>query len=112
MEQPTQIVVTNETQWTELWKKHSGQVQPSKPAPKINFNQESVIFVSLGQKKSGGYSVEITDVQIVDGKPEIKVRTRSPKPGGMQLQALTNPFHIVAVRRITASAKFKIDPTP
>ena len=107
-----QVVITNQTQWTELWARHSAQVKPAKPAPDINFDKESVVFVCLGQKPSGGHSIEITDVRTVDSKTEITVKSRAPKPGGMQLQALTAPFHIVATPRILGPVKFRVDPRP
>ena len=35
--------------------------------------------------------------------------TRSPKPGGFQLQALSAPFHIVAVPKIEGEVKFTVE---
>jgi hypothetical protein len=107
-----QILITNQTQWAELWTKHSAQVKPAKPAPDINFDKESVLFVCLGQKRSGGHSVEIVAVRPLPDRTEITVKTRAPKPGGMQLQALTAPFHIAAVPRISGPVKFRVDSPP
>jgi hypothetical protein len=108
-QEPAEIVVTNATQWAEVWKKHSAQQKPAKPAPEVNFEKETVVLVSLGQKRSGGYSVEITGLEESDGKTRVIVKTTAPKPGGIQLQAITSPFHIVAVPRIKGSVVFKLD---
>ena len=107
-QEPAQIVVTNSTQWAELWRKHSAKQIPAKPAPEVNFDKESVLFVSLGQKRSGGYSVEITGLEQTAGKAKVLVKTQAPKPGGMQLQAITSPFHIVAVPRLTGPVSFNV----
>ena len=112
IQSPTELVVTNTAQWTELWKKHSARRTPSTPPPEIDFEKESVLFVTLGQKHSGGYSVEITALREANGKIEILVKTRAPKPGGLQLQAITAPFHIAAVPKLTGPAKFKLDEAP
>ena len=107
-QEPAQIVITNSTQWAELWRKHSAKQIPAKPAPEVNFDKESVLFVSLGQKRSGGYSVEITGLEQTAGKAKVLVKTQAPKPGGMQLQAITSPFHIVAVPRLTGPVSFNV----
>jgi hypothetical protein len=108
-QEPAEIVVTNATQWAEVWKKHSAQQKPAKPAPEVNFEKETVLLVSLGQKRSGGYSVEITGLEESDGKTKVIAKTKAPKPGGIQLQAITSPFHIVAVPRIKGPVAFKLD---
>lgn len=109
IQQETEVVVTNSTQWADLWKKHSARKVPAAPAPEIDFDKESVLFVALGQKRSGGYAVEIADLKKVAEKTEVLVKTRAPRPGGMQIQALTAPFHIVAVPKISGPVKFKLE---
>lgn len=108
-QKPVQIVITNKTQWADIWSKHSAKQIPAKPAPEVDFEKESVLFVALGQKRSGGFSIEIAGVDRSGGKTNILIRTHAPKPGGMQLQAITSPFHIVAVPRITGSVTFKLE---
>ena len=105
----TQVVVTNAAQWQDLWKKHSAHRTPAEPAPEADFQKESILFVAAGQKRSGGHRVEITEVKEAEGKTEVLVQTRGPKPGGIQLQALTAPFHIVAVPKLTAPVKFRVE---
>jgi hypothetical protein len=104
-----QIVVTNRAQWTEVWKKHSAKQIPAKPAPEVDFEKESVLFVCLGQKRTGGYSAEITALEQSAGKTKVLVKTRAPKPGGMQIQAISSPFHAVAVPRLKGPVAFKFE---
>jgi hypothetical protein len=110
IEKATELVVTNSTQWAEVWKKHSAQQQPAKALPEVDFKTNSVVLVALGRKPTGGYAVEVSDVRSSEGKTEILVKTRAPKPGGIQLQALSAPFHIVAVPKISGPVKFKYEP--
>ena len=109
IQEATEVVVTNSTQWTELWKKHSARKIPEPTAPEIDFDKESVLFVGLGQKRSGGYAVEIAGLRQVADKTEVLVKTREPRPGGIQIQAVTAPFHIVAVPKLTGPVKFKLE---
>jgi hypothetical protein len=106
IQEPLRVVVTNKTQRAELWTKHIARKQPKAPPPDVDFEKESVIFVALGRKNTGGYSIEITDVRHSGKKTEVVVATRQPKEGGFNIQALTAPFHIVEVPKIEGSVKF------
>jgi hypothetical protein len=106
-EKETHLVITNETQWTDTWKKLSLQQTPAKPFPKVDFEKETVLLAAMGQKRSGGYAIEITRVEEIAGKFAVTVAARAPKPGGMQLQAISAPFHIVAVPRLTGPVLFR-----
>lgn len=107
IQEPKQVVVTNQAQWDELWEKHMARNDPKKPAPEVDFSKQTVLFVSAGQKRTGGYSVEISDVRQVDDKTEVTVTTKEPKAGGFNIQALTAPFHIVAVPKINGEVRFR-----
>ena len=106
VDQPLQVVVTNKTQWADLWTKHIADKLPKPEPPEIDFSKHSVIFVSAGRKTTGGYTIEVTDVRRSKDKTEIVVTTKGPKEGGLTIQALTAPFHIVEVARIEGSFNF------
>jgi hypothetical protein len=109
IDKPLQVVVTNKTQWAELWNKHNSQRLPKPPLPEIDFSRESVVFVTTGTKNSGGYAVEISDVKRSGDNAEVLVTAKEPNPGGFAIQALTTPFHIVAVPRIKGEVKFRTE---
>lgn len=106
IDQPLKLVVTNKTQWTELWGKHNANKLPKPEAPEIDFNKKSLIFVSAGRKTTGGYTIEIIDVRRSKDKVEVVVSTKGPKEGALTIQALTAPFHIVEVARIESPFTF------
>jgi len=109
IQKAAQIVVTNQTQWAELWREHTIGKEPRPAAPEIDFAKETVIFAALGRKTSGGHSIEVTALRPAAGKTEIILRIRQPKPGGMNLQALTAPYHLARVPKITNEFAFKIE---
>ena len=104
----TQIVVTNSAQWQELWAKHSAQRTPAEKAPEVDFDKETVIFAALGRRNAGGHKIEITEIKPAGGEFEVIVNIRGPKPGGIQIQALTAPFHIAAVPKLASPVKFSL----
>jgi hypothetical protein len=87
---------------------HSARRIPAEPAPQVDFDKESILFVAAGQKRSGGHRIEIAELKQVEGKVEVLVKIQGPKPGGIQLQALTAPFHIVAVPKVSGPVKFNL----
>jgi hypothetical protein len=111
IQEATQLVVTNAAQWTEVWRKHSARKIPTEKAPEVDFEKETVIFVALGQKATGGHSAEISEVKSIDSKTEVLVKARAPRPGGIQLQAISAPFHAVAVPKISGEVEFRVEGT-
>lgn len=102
------LVVTNSAQWREIWNKHSVQRTPAQAAPEVDFQKESVLIVTAGQKRSGGHRIEIAEVRQTGEKVQVLVKTRAAKPGGIQIQALTAPFHIAAIPKVDLPVQFQV----
>jgi hypothetical protein len=97
--EPLQIVIRSQTEWDALWKKHVSIEMNPPPPPAIDFNKQIVIGVFLGEKPTGGYDVEIIRAEQTDGALVIHYREKNPPPGGIVIQSLTQPFHIIRVAR-------------
>ena len=94
-----QIVARNNAEWDSAWKRHVSVETNPAPPPAIDFNKQIVVAVFLGEKPTGGYDVEVIRVEQSDGELVIHYREKSPLPGGIVIQALTQPFHIIQVAR-------------
>jgi hypothetical protein len=70
---------------------------PLGPIRAIDFSQEHVVFVTLGQKPTGGFSVTLASSQVVDQQLVLTVHITEPEPGSMVTQALTTPCAVIAV---------------
>ena len=97
--EPLQIVIRSQAEWDALWKRHVSIETNPPPPPAIDFNKQIVIGVFLGEKPTGGYDVEIIRTEQSDGALVIHYREKSPLPGTIAIQALTQPFHIIQVVR-------------
>lgn len=64
---------------------------------KVNFDEKVVLFLYLGQKNAGGYSITVDKVE--KSKEEVVIYSKqiSPKSGENVTMALTNPFCIVII---------------
>lgn len=63
----------------------------------IDFEQEHLVLVGLGQKPTGGYGLTLQSANIVDDVLELVVRARQPAPDAMVTQALTTPCAVIAI---------------
>ncbi len=97
-----QTVIRNRAEWQKLWQKHVSIQSNSPPPPAMDFSNELIIAVFLGEKPTGGYEIEITSAQRSDSILTVSFIEKRPKPGGMQIQALTQPFHIARVASASA----------
>lgn len=93
----SQVVIRGQDQWQALWRKHTAIKTNPAPLPAIDFDKEIVAAVFLGEKPTGGYSIEITRVIRTDRSLVVFYRDHSPAPGAITTQAFTQPFYIVRI---------------
>ena len=92
--------------WEKLWKQHSSAVGQSEKIPAVDFSKEVVVVATMGTKRTGGYSIEIVGAEAKDKTLKISVKKSSPPPDAMTIQALTAPFHFVAVPKSNLKPEF------
>ncbi len=79
--------------WGSLFARH---VYPGKPAlPAIDFATEVGVGAFDGQRPSGGYAIEVTDVTKIG--PHLHLTIERTTPSGPAPTVLTAPYHFVAV---------------
>ena len=99
-------VVEDAQSWMALWREMTRDRQPAPPTPTVNFENEMVLAAFLGQRSTGGHSIEITQVEIKDCTMLVTVERSSPPPGGMVTMAFTQPSHAVIVARTDLPVEF------
>jgi hypothetical protein len=102
--EPTQIVVRSPTEWAALWSRHMRT--PTAPPPSVDFAHDMVVALFLGERTTGGYAVEITQIERTDVGLLIRYRTTKPDPNTMQTQAFTQPFLMVKLARVDGPVTF------
>lgn len=63
----------------------------------VDFATESVIFLFLGMRSTGGYAIEAQEAEVQGGIARVKAAVHSPGPGDIVTQALTAPYTVVAI---------------
>lgn len=102
----TNRVIKTEGEWEKLWKRHGAIRVPPEPAPAVDFEKEMVVAVFMGQKSTGGYAIEIKRIETTALRLRIIVERKEPGPDAIVTQALTAPFHFVAVGRSELKPEF------
>lgn len=104
---PARFVVRDDASWRALWAVHSGNVWPAPDAPpRVDFSEERVVAVFMGQHRSGGYDINVTRAEATDGFVRVHVHARGPAPGTFTTAALSQPFHFVAIPAGDVPVKF------
>ena len=107
--QPERIVIRDEAAWREvwaaIWRRHSPQ-----PLPEVDFSQEMLVVVALGERPTGGFGI-LADSAFADDKElVIRVRTITPGPRCGTTQALTQPVDVARVPRTALAVRFRDQP--
>jgi len=101
-----QEVVKSADAWEKLWKQHATAAGESEKIPAVDFSKEMVVVATMGTKRTGGYAIEIVGVEAKDKTLKISVKKTSPPPDAFTIQALTAPFHFVAVPKSNLKPEF------
>lgn len=106
------LVIKSEAEWKTLWQTHAQPAVPVKEVPRVDFDKEMVVAVFLGEKPTGGYKLEITGIDEDRGKGQLRIVLRESKPpvGSIAIQALTQPYQIVRVKKSDLTTTFVTEP--
>lgn len=89
-------VASSDAEYRELWRQH---ISARSAPPAVDFARESVVFLLLGQRSTGGWGVEPEAASVNGDQVEIVAPVSKPEPGGVVTMAFSAPFAVVAVDR-------------
>lgn len=89
-------IIQTQQEWDDLWQK---TFLSSSEAPDIDFSSNIVIAVYMGERSTGGYRIEITNIGENEEHRRVYIRETRPSPFGGVTLALTQPYHIVKLNR-------------
>lgn len=121
---PTDLLGTSGIQKVEILRSHQGnddalnevdaklinapdETEADLSELNVNFDEESVILVAAGQTPTGGFSVDITNVERSGN--HIFVKGKINKPDGPATQAITHPYAAVVVPKLHGELHPEID---
>ena len=100
-----ELVIMDEEAFKELWDAHYSTRFPPAELPVIDFEEEMVIAVFYGMAPTTGYGIRIS--RITESKDMLRVRIKTSRPmGGRAFMALTQPYHIVKLKKSEKPVEF------
>ena len=103
----TRMILYTEDQWKEIWGKAQVLRLPKPELPKIDFEKEMVIAVFMGERSSGGYSIEIIKIIRTEKEIVVEVEEKEPPSESLRTMALTQPYHIVVIKKSPLPIRFQ-----
>jgi hypothetical protein len=104
--EPKQEVIKETDIWEKLWTKHTGRSIPVEKMPAVDLSKEMIVMVTMGRQRTGGYLIEVVKIEPSDRQLRITVKRTSPRSGALTTQALTAPFHFVAIPKSDLKPEF------
>ena len=81
------FLIQSEEEWAEVFSGESG----------VDFNKYSVLAEFVGQRNTGGYSVEILEVTESDNSINLFVKEMIPGENCMVTQVISYPFDVIVI---------------
>ena len=102
------VIIKTQKEWENLWRAHKVGASSQKKMLPIDFEAEMIVAVFLGEKRTGGYGMEITKVEEDSDNRRLNVyfRETQPPPSSIVTQALTQPYHIMKLRTVSFPVVF------
>jgi PrcB C-terminal len=92
MKDPLAKVLTTESEWEELWKKHVSVIVPQPLLPKIDMTANVIVVIFSGEKKTSGYRIVVKSIKSDGTNITITYHETQPPENSLTLQVLSQPF--------------------
>ena len=99
LSEAAEAAITSKEEWASFWERHTSISDPPPALPDVSFDTEMVIYVFSGECGSGGHSVSIKSIEESSGNLSVVYEKSSPPPDAMCTEALTQPHHIVRLKK-------------
>ncbi len=116
---PMTAVIKDEKTWSALWRQDD-RFDPPQPLPVVDFNKNMLIVVAIGGKTNGCPSVDIADIERINGKIRVNVHEQILgllTRGILCTANMTGPTAVVQIPRSDEPVEFNhqirpIQPVP
>lgn len=100
------LVIRDAATWNAFWDEVTAIVAPRPDAPAVDFEQEMVIAVAMGERRTGGYMISIPEVYEAQGSVYAVVEEVAPAGACVVTHTLSAPVAAVRLPRRDADVSF------
>lgn len=98
---PKLVVIQSEQDWESVWENEiSAFTLPIPPPPEIDFSSQVLFAVFLGQRTTGGYTIQVTHItsNTLGSNADVLITAQGSSHGGQIVtQVITSPVQVVSV---------------
>lgn len=98
-----QMVIKDEQSFKDMWQ----HIDAVRGLPEIDFEDDMVIAVFMGEKPTGGYVIEIVSIEEYADSIVVNIKETVPGEDEMTTQALTYPYHVVSTDNTEKQVRFE-----
>ena len=91
------ILIKNNQNYIDIIEKLNVNEDSYNELLNIDFSKNNICILLLGQRNTGGYSIEVESLKFVKKVLYIKTKEIGPAKGEIVTMALTNPYCIVVI---------------
>ncbi len=99
-------VIVDAAEWNALWDEIVTFVAPKPAVPTIDFGSRMVVFASMGERTSGGYSISVLEAAEEGGTLYVVVEESTPGVQCITTDVVTTPAVAVSVPRTASTVLF------
>lgn len=98
-------VIRDEAEFATLWQNLYSHRDELPERPEVDFDETYVVFAALGERPTGGYTVQVTDARYMTEQNEVMVEVteRTPAANCTVIQVLTFPFTLATVDAVAGA---------
>lgn len=103
---PRRQVIRSDAELAEAWSEITATSYPPEPHPEVDFTTTQVLIVAMGERLTGGYSIDVTDVAREGDTLYAVVEELSPGLSCGVYMAVTQPVLMVGVPLVGSAVTF------
>lgn len=100
------FAVKSRADYVKEWNRAFSSQKPALIRPKVSFTNSMVIFLFLGERRSGGYEIKANSVVEKDGTIAVYYGITTPQVHAKVTMGKTYPYHVLRVERSAKPIKY------
>ncbi|HEU4884286.1 MAG TPA: protease complex subunit PrcB family protein, partial [Longimicrobium sp.] len=104
----TRETIREAAAWRGVWTRLTSRAGSPHPPPEVDWTREMVLVATMGQRRSGGYSIRVESVRRDGGELVAAVVETSPGARCGVIAAITAPADVVIVPRSDAPVRWAV----
>jgi hypothetical protein len=93
----TLILIRSNDEMNENWRKLFSNFVELPDMPAVNFSNQMVVILNMGEKNNGGYNISVTSVVEKELQLAVYADYISPGPNCLVAEVISYPFTVIAI---------------